>query len=125
MALPKFTKQTKFSSYSGEYLYEDMRGNRWVIKQKDADNVSEARNQWLAYPYADAAKAYELQLGRMFRAASDATMMIDDLEGDIEAARAAGQSPGEFFGHVKRDPFPWWLLLLVAVVLDEKKGRRR
>ena len=116
----KFTKDTPFTSEKSlEYDYEDMRGKHWLVKQPSTAFTVEKR--WVAYPKADAREAYQLR-DKMFAASTDAAGMVDVIEENIEAARAAGQSPGVYYGQVESG-FPWWLVLLGAYLLTKKKGR--
>lgn len=118
-----FTKQTAFAGNTDvpAYAYTDMRGHAWSVKETQPGKA------WSAYPSAEAATAYNLVPGRMFAAASDAEGMVDVIEERLEAARAAGKSPGDFFGTAPPGGgFPWWLVALgVAAYLHDKKRRRR
>jgi hypothetical protein len=118
----KFTAETPINpTEDREYIYEDMRGRHWLVKQRKGPPP-----MFVAFPEADAAAAYELKRDVMFSAATHADMLIDGIEERLESARAAGVTAGEHFYQVPpKGGFPWWLVIVGALLLTDKRGRRR
>lgn len=135
--MAKFTAATQFAptpeTTPALLLYTDMRGHVWSIVQHGFDNDAE----WWAHPMTETAKfygleEYELRDGQpviTFAVAfgpKASQSIITGIEERIEAARAAAQTPGEYFdpnpGAAK--PFPW-LLALLAVAALWKSGKHR
>lgn len=129
-----FTAKTQFAPTSQTtpalLIYTDMRGHAWYIVQHGFDDDAE----WWAHPTVDAAKAYGLEEYQLvegkpvitFSTAfgpNAAQSIINGIEERLEAARAAGQTPGAFFDKTPPAPFPW-LLALLAVAALWKGGKR-
>lgn len=133
--MAKFTAQTQFAptpqTTPALLLYTDMRGHIWSIVQHGFDKEAE----WWAHPTTEAAKfygleEYELRTGQptvTFAVAfgpKAAQSIINGIEERIEAARAAGESPGQHFDQAGGGGFPWWLVLLGVYALSKRKRRR-
>jgi len=93
----KFTKATSnpsetFVAPVVPGIYEDMRGNRWLVMWKPTGILK--GGHWVARPAKDAAAAYGLSPDKIYSAASDAEMLIDGIEERLEIARVDAKSAG-------------------------------
>lgn len=133
--MTKFTAQTKFTPMGAKrpalLIYTDMRGHTWhIVQNGDGEDA-----EWRTWPSTEAAAAYGLAEFRvngpgypgnyfaMSFGPNAAQSIINGIEERLEAARAASATPGEHFDRTPDKKFPWWLVIVGAILL-KKKGRR-
>lgn len=134
--MAKFTAKTKFAqsedAITALNIYTDMRGHTWYVVQHGIGGDAE----WWAHPTLEAAKAYGLEEYQIVEGKplitfalaygpNAAQSIINGIEERLESARAAGQTPGEFFDKTPDKKFPWWLVVLGALAYAKHSKRRR